>query len=156
MLQNYTKTTKWNNKWSGLHWTASCILKLWGVTCVLCSTTQLMSLPLSAAVGTIRYSLMMVTVLSAPALDSTVALPLAVVTQTILAAGRPSADSQRATTTGLELSTAVTTEARFWGLAGGEEWKDGWMKGGGVGEDSVAVGKLEDAKIDQMEIGGQR
>lgn len=81
-----------------------------------------MSLPLSAAVGTMRYSLLTVTVSSVPGLDTVVALPFAVVTQEILAAGRPSADSQRATTTGLVPASTVTKEAEFWGLADG--WTD--------------------------------
>lgn len=66
-----------------------------------------------------RYSLVMVTVLSAPALDTIVPLPLAVVTHEIWAAGRPSKDSQRATTTGLVPASTVTMEAEFWGLADG-------------------------------------
>ncbi len=96
-----------------LHCTASFKGKLSGLTWVLCATTQLMSFPLSAAVGTMRYSLVTVTVLSAPGLDTVVALPLAVVTQDILAAGRPSTDSQRATTAGLVSASTVTTEAEF-------------------------------------------
>lgn len=82
-----------------------------------------MSFPLSAAVGTMRYSLLTVTVLSVPGLVTVVALPLAVDTQVIPAAGRPSTDSQRATTTGLVPAATVTMEAEFWGLA------DGWMDG---------------------------
>lgn len=108
-----------------LHWTASFIGKLSGLTWVLCVTTQLMSFPLSVAVGTMRYSLLIVTVLSAPGLDTVVPLPLAVVTQEIWAAGRPSKDSHRATTTGLVPASTVTTVAEFWGLADG--WMDGWI-----------------------------
>lgn len=96
-----------------LHRTASFNGKLSGLTWVLCATTQLMSLPLSAAVGTMRYSLLTVTVLSAPGLDTVVALPPAVVTQEIWAAGRPSTDSQRATTTGLVPASTLTMEAEF-------------------------------------------
>lgn len=87
--------------------------KLSALSCVLCTTTQLMSFPLSAAVGTIMYSLLTVTVLLAPGLDTVVALPLAVVTQEIWAAGRPSIESQRATTTGLVPASTVTMEAEF-------------------------------------------
>lgn len=96
-----------------LHRTASFNGKLSGLTWVLCATTQLMSFPLSAAVGTMRYSLLTVTVLSVPGLETVVALPLAVVTQEIFAAGRPSTDSQRATTTGLVPASTVTMEAEF-------------------------------------------
>lgn len=94
------------------------------MTCVLCATAQLMSFPLSAAPGTMRYSLVNDTVLSSPVFDTVVALPLAVVTQEIWAAGRPFKDSQRATTTGLVPATTVTVEAEFWGLA------DGWRVSG--------------------------
>ena len=73
------------------------------------------------------YSLVTVTVLSLPGLDTDVPLPLAVVTQEIWAAGRPSTDSQRATTTGLVPATSVTIEAAFWGLADGR--MDGLMRG---------------------------
>lgn len=106
-----------------LHWISSCIGNLSGLTWVLWATTQVMSFPLSSAVGTIRYSLVTVTVLLAPGLGTVVALPLAVVSQVIWAAGRPSTDSQRATATGLVPSTTVMMEAEFWGLA------DGRMRG---------------------------
>lgn len=105
--------------WGVLHCTASFMGKLSALTWVLCATTQLMSLPLSAAVGTMRYSLVIVTVLSAPGVDTVVPLPLAAVTQEISAAGRPFRDSQRATTTGLVPASTVTVEAEFWGLADG-------------------------------------
>lgn len=65
------------------------------------------------------------TVLLAPALDTVVALPFAVVTQEILAAGRPFKDSQRATTTFLAPASTVTVEAVFWGLADGQKQKQG-------------------------------
>lgn len=82
-----------------------------------------MSFPLSAAVGTMRYSLFTVMVLSAPGLDAVVALPLAVVTHEICATGRPSTDSHLATTTGLVPASTVTIEAEFRGLAdGGMGW----------------------------------
>lgn len=87
--------------------------KVSGLSRVLCSTTQLRSFPLSAAVGIMRYSLLIVTVLSDPGLDTVVSLPLAVVTHLILAAGRPSTDSQRATTAILDSATTVTMEAEF-------------------------------------------
>lgn len=74
-----------------------------------------------------RYSLLMVTVLSALTLDTAVALPLAVVTHLTWEAGRPSTESQRATTTGLVPASTVTMDAEFWGLAGG--WKDWWENG---------------------------
>lgn len=69
--------------------------------------------------------------LLAPGLDTVVALPLAVVSQVIWAAGRPFADSQSATTTGLVPSSTVTMEAEFWGLADGR--MDGLMQGWRVG-----------------------
>lgn len=87
-----------------------------------------MSFPLSSGVGTIRYSLVTVTVLLAPGLGTVVTLPLAVVSQVIWAAGRPSLDSQRATATGLVPSTTVMMEAEFWGLADG--WIDARMEVG--------------------------
>lgn len=113
--------------WVLLHWTASFIGKLSGFSRVLCVTTQLMSLPLSSGLGTIRYSLLMVTVLSALILDTSVALPFAVVTHLTWAAGRPLTESQRATTTRLVPASTVTMDAVFWGLAGG--WKDWWENG---------------------------
>lgn len=101
---------------------ASFIRKLSGLAWVRWDTKQLMSLPLSAAVGTSMYWLDTVTVLSAPAVEAEVALPLTAVTHVIWAAGRPSADSQRATTTGLAPAATVeaitvTPEAEFLGLA---------------------------------------
>lgn len=78
-----------------------------------------MSFPLSAAVGIMEYSLVTVIVLSAADLDTVVPLPLAVVTQEIVAAGRPLTDSQRATTTGAVPAFTVTMEAEFSGLADG-------------------------------------
>lgn len=75
---------------------------------------------MSAAVGTKWYSLLTVTVLSVPGFDTVVALPFAVVTQEIWATGRPSTDSQRATTTGLVPASTVTMEAEFRGLADGQ------------------------------------
>lgn len=90
----------------------------------------------------------MFTVLLTPGLDTCEALPLAVVSQVIWAAGRPFADSQRATTTGLAPSTTVTTEAKFWGLADG--WIDAKMEGGF--RDTMAEGRLKDAELDKMEI----
>lgn len=110
--------------WVFLHWTASFSGKLSGFSRVLCATTQLMSLPLSSGLGTIRYSLLMVTVLSALILDTAVALPFAVVTHLTWEAGRPLAESQRATTTWLVPASTVTMDAAFWGLAGA--WKGWW------------------------------
>lgn len=101
-----------------------------------------------------RYSLVTVTVLSAPGLDAVVALPLAEVTQEIWAAGRPSTDSQRATTTGLVPASTVTMEAEFWGLADGR--MDGRIDARAeIGERKrhrVAERRLKDVEIDKMEI----
>lgn len=102
-----------------LHSTASFSGMLSTLNWVLCSTRQLMSFPLSEAFGARRYSLVTVTVSSAPVFEFSVQLPLAVVTHLILAAGRPSLDSQRATTTGWVPLLTVTMEAEFTGLAGG-------------------------------------
>lgn len=97
--------------------TASFILKLSGFSRVLCSTTQLMSFPLSLGVGTMRYSLDTVTVLSVPAFFVVVSLPLAVVTQDILAAGSPFADSHLATVVFSVPASTDTVDAEFSGLA---------------------------------------
>lgn len=92
---------------------------LWGLSSVRWLMTQLMSLPLSAGLGTSRYSLLTVTMLSVPGLVTTVPLPLTTVTHFSWAGGFPLADSQRATTTGLSPAVTVTMDAEFLGLAEG-------------------------------------
>lgn len=76
--------------------------KVSGLDSVRCDTSQVMSLPLSAAVGMSMYSLRTVTVLSElSVVTGAELLPFRAVIQVMLAGGRPLADSQLATETGV-------------------------------------------------------
>ena len=109
-----------------VHSITSFMGKVSGLVSVRCDTSQLMSLPLSAGVGTNQYSLFTVTVLSELSVFiGVVPLPPTEVTQGMVAGGRPLADSQRATTTGAVPACTVTVEAVFEGLAGTERKRCG-------------------------------
>lgn len=107
-----------------LHSTESLTGKTQGRSCVLCSTRQVTSLPLSSGVGTSRYSLRTVTVPSGPLVVLVEWLPPTDASHLTVAAGLPSADSHRATTSDLEPAWTVTTLAEFLGLAGGRRQKE--------------------------------
>lgn len=115
-----------------LHSTESLTGKTHGRSWVLWSTRQVTSLPLSAGVGTRRYSLRTVTVPSGPLTAMVEWFPPTDASHLMVAAGFPSAASHRATTTDLELAWTVTTLAEFFGLAKGAEgqiWKtERWWK----------------------------
>lgn len=113
---------KWNTTMF-LHSTESLTGKTHGRSCVLWSTRQVTSLPLSAGVGTKRYSLRTVTVPSGPLMVVVEWFPPTDASHLMVAAGFPSAASHWATTTDLEPAWTVTILAEFFGLAKGAERK---------------------------------
>lgn len=100
-----------------LHSTESLTGKTHGRSCVLWSTRQVTSLPLSAGVGTKPYSLRTVTVPSGLLMVVVEWFPPTDASHLMVAAGFPSAASHWATTTDLELAWTVTILAEFFGLA---------------------------------------
>lgn len=113
-----------------LHSTESLTEETHGRWCVLCSTVQVTSLPLSAGVGTSRYSLRTVTVPSGPLVVLVVWFPPSEDVHLMVAAGLPSAASHWATTTDWGPAWTVTAFAEFLGLAmgrGRERVSKGWV-----------------------------
>lgn len=102
-----------------LHSTESLIVRAHGRSCVLCSTMQVTSLPLSAGVGTRRYSLRTVTVPSGPSVLLVEWFPPTDASHFMVAAGLPSAATHSATTTDLAPAWTVTSLAVFLGFAVG-------------------------------------
>lgn len=106
-----------NRPRSVLHSTESLTGYVQGWSCILWLTMHFTSLPLSAGLGTSRYSLRTVTVPSGPFAMLVEWLPLSNGSHVMVAAGLPSAALHWATTTDLEPARTVTTLAEFFGLA---------------------------------------